>query len=317
MNSPIMISVFEAINPSAEPFRPFSLVSDLGKKIDTYCPSKEHVLRSSYGGVAIALFFNDVDRKIVRQQTGTIETAFAPIVYDKAMLIKELHRIGLGVAKQVLNAISLLYSIHILENAMMVLSESYALSKMVAGIGAGAIQAYISNPLAIRLVKLQTAASPVKSSISELKPAGLWAGAASTAVRNSSFWAILLASTHTIEEQAKKWDCDTDTFKMLNSIFCSLAACMVTTPIATVSNCQRNDSAALSNCPSKGSAPFFNTARTIVKTRGLLGLYAGAGLSMQRMVGVGSLMHLAKSTSTVEGPCPDHEAENYCLRALL
>jgi len=303
-----MVSVYEAISPSAEPFRAFSLVSGIAKKIDTYCPSKEHVLRSSVIGMGIALLFNSVDNKIVRQQTATITSALPSSFSDKAMLMVERHSIGLGVgvAKQVVINTSLSYSIHILENAMMGLTGSCALSKMVAGIGAGAIQAYISNPLATHLVKLQTQASSVNSSISALKPAELWAGAASSAVRNSLFWAVFLASTHTVEEQTKKLDCDAEALKILNPILCGLASCMVTAPIATISNCQRKD-----------GTPFFDTAKTLVKTRGFTGLYAGAGLSMLRMVGVSSLMHSFKEASTVEGICPDHEAENYYLRALL
>ncbi|MDF2529349.1 MAG: hypothetical protein K0Q57_229 [Gammaproteobacteria bacterium] len=260
---------------------------------------KDHFFRATFTGTTIALMFNSLDNTIVRRQTGTVIPEPPKLFTDKLIHAADKHSKGLGcaIAKQVVLNTSLAFSMILLENTMDDLCGKGPLNKMLTGMGAGAFQAYISSPLSTILVRLQTDTELPKLG-GGVNLRQFLAGATSTAARNSLFWSIFLASTHAVEEKVKAQEQHAAKFAIASPVLCSLGASMLTTPIATISNCQR-----------KSAAGFWTAAAQIVQKRGVRGLYAGAGLGMIRMAGVGTLTHFSKGAISSEVPT-DHEAES-------
>ncbi|MDF2940166.1 MAG: hypothetical protein K0R66_808 [Gammaproteobacteria bacterium] len=265
--------------------------------------AKNHFFYSALTGTAIALAFNGLDNTIVRRQTNTAIAQLPKKWPEKLIHLSEIQGKGLStaIAKQVILNTSLLFSMVLLQDLAEDLCGEGPVSKMLAGMGAGAFQAYVSNPLSTILVRMQTDAEALKAG-TYLNCKQLLAGASATAARNGLFWSLFLASTQALEGKFDKIVPDSSVPAMVTPVLCGLASSAVTAPIATVSNCQR-----------KSGDNFTKALSTLVQTRGLRGLYAGAGLGMLRMVGVSSLTHCSAGksesfNSTASVP-PEHEAE--------
>jgi hypothetical protein len=265
--------------------------------------AKNHFFYSALTGTAIAFAFNGLDNTIVRRQTNTPIPKLPKAWPEKLIHLSEIQGKGLNtaIAKQVVLNTSLLFSMVLLQDLTEDLCGEGPVSKMLAGMGAGAIQAYISNPLSTILVRMQTDAEALKAG-THLNCKQLLAGASATAARNGLFWSLFLASTHALEGKFDRIVPDSSMATMISPVLCGLASSAVTAPIATVSNCQR-----------KSGDKFTKALSTLVQTRGVRGLYAGAGLGMLRMVGVSSLTHCSagksESFNTTAAILPEHEAE--------
>ncbi|MDF2690892.1 MAG: hypothetical protein K0S29_747 [Gammaproteobacteria bacterium] len=199
--------------------------------------AKDHFMRATLSGVAIALTCNGIDNAIVRRQTGTFIPQVPGALNERLLNMADRYSKGLNVAvaKQVVLSCSLVLSMIALEDLTQDLCGEGPISKMLTGVGAGAIQAYVSNPLATVLVRLQTGAEAIKPSCG-FKMSDFLAGASSTAFRNSLFWALLFSSTHSVDEALKKRGLDSSSLAAATPVFCSLAASAVTAPIATLEN---------------------------------------------------------------------------------